>query len=288
MKSVRSENPIATVWQQIDQDPHSSIREISSSLGLSYGTVQTILLEDLTLKKVCARWVPHIFNEDQKRQRVFCAQKFIQLLEPNGHKRLKDVITGGETWIYFYGIPNKRQNMIWVADNEPRPIVERKGFQRRKHLFAIFFNCEGPVLVDTLPKKTTLTGTYYHQNILPGVIQDTEQKRPTTGLKDVLLHHDNPSPDKAKTVKDYLEEQQLQVLPHPPYSPDLAPCDFWLFPTLKERLAGRKFYRIQDLTKAVFSELRNIPKKDYAAAMEKWIAGLRTCIKRRGEYFEVM
>ena len=74
-KSVRSENTTESVRQQIDQDPHSSIQEISSNLGLSYGTVQTILLEDLTLKKVCARWVPHILPEDQKRQRVLCARK---------------------------------------------------------------------------------------------------------------------------------------------------------------------------------------------------------------------
>ena len=85
------------------------------------------------------------------------------------------------------------------------------------------FNCEGPVLIDTLPEKTTLTGTYYRQNILPGVIQDIEQKRPTTGEKDVLLHHDSASPHKAKIVKHYIEELELQVLPHPPYSSDLAP-----------------------------------------------------------------
>ena len=77
-------------------------------------------------------------------------------------------------------------------------------------------------------------------------------------------------------------------MPHPPYSPDLTPCDFWLFPKLKERLAGSKFYRVQDLAKAVFTELRNIPKGDYAAAMEKLTALLLTCINRRGEYFEGM
>ena len=147
----------------------------------------------LTLKKVCARWVPHILTKDQKRQRVLCARKLIQLLELNGYKRLEDVITGNDTWIYFYGIPNKRQNMMWVAEDEPRPVVARKGFQTRKRLFTIFFNCEGPVLVDILPKKTTLTVTYYRQNILPGVIQDIEQKRPTTGVGGVLLHHDDAS-----------------------------------------------------------------------------------------------
>ena len=80
-KSVRSENTIESVRQRID----SSIREISSNLGPSYGTVQTILLKDLTLKKFCARWVPHILTKNQKRQRVLCARKLIQLLEPNGH-----------------------------------------------------------------------------------------------------------------------------------------------------------------------------------------------------------
>ena len=105
------------------------------------------------LKKVCARWVPNILNEDQKRQRVLCAQKLIQLLEPNGHKRLDNVITGDETWIFFYGFLNKCQNMMWVAEDEPRPVVARKGFQSRKRLFTIFFNCKGPVLVDILPEK---------------------------------------------------------------------------------------------------------------------------------------
>ena len=104
-------------------------------------------------------------------------------------------ITGDVTWINFYRIPNKRQNMMWVAEDEPRPVVARKGFQSRK---CLFFNCEGPVLVDILPEKSTFTGTYYRQNILPGVIQDIEQKRPTTGVKDVLLHHDNAIPHKAR------------------------------------------------------------------------------------------
>ena len=102
------------------------------------------------------------------------------------------------TRVYFYRTPKKRQNMMWVAEDEPRPVVAKKGFQSRKRLFTIFFNCEGPILVDILPEKTAFTGTYYRQNILPGVIQDIEQKRPITGVKDVRLHHDNASPHTAR------------------------------------------------------------------------------------------
>ena len=67
---------------------------------------------------------------------------------------------------------------------------------------------------------------------------------------------------------------------------NLAPCDFWLFPKLKELLAGNKYTRVQDLSKAVNSELRGIPKEEYRAAFDKWRRRLQLCIQRGGEYFE--
>ena len=117
-----------------------------------------MLLEDLTLKTVCAIWVPHILTEVQKRQRVLCARKLIQLSEPNGHKRLEDVITGDETWIYFYGILNKRQNMMCVDEEEPRPVVGRKGFKSRKRLFTMFSTARGQDLLTYCPRKPLLLG----------------------------------------------------------------------------------------------------------------------------------
>ena len=62
------------------------------------------------------------------------------MFEPNGPKRVSDVVTGDETWIYFYGIPNKRSNMMWLTKDKPRPVVCKPGFQSRKRLFTIFFN----------------------------------------------------------------------------------------------------------------------------------------------------
>ncbi|GFR75441.1 transposase [Elysia marginata] len=83
-----------------------------------------------------------------------------------------------------------------------------------------------------------------------------------------------------------LRELGIQGLPHPAYSPDLAPCEFWLFPILKDKLAGRKFDRIQDLAKAVNSELRTISEEDYQGMFRKWQIRLKRCIESHGEYFE--
>ena len=72
-----------------------------------------------------------------------------------------------------------------------------------------------------------------------------------------MILHDNASAHKTGAVTQYLSENRITTLPHPAYSPDLAPCDFWLFPKLKELLAGNKYTRVQDLSKAVNAELRS-------------------------------
>ena len=58
-------------------------------------------------------------------------------------------------------------------------------------------------------------------------------KRPKTGLKGIKLLHDNAPCHRASVVTDFLKEEKVKILPHPPSSPDLAPCDFFLFPRLK-------------------------------------------------------
>ena len=153
-------------------------------------------------------------------------------------------------------------------------------------MFTVFFNYSGPLVVDILPQDTTMTATYYVQNVLSQVKSAINEQRPKVSTSRTLLLHDNAGPHKARATTQSLRELGIQVLPHPAYSPDLAPCDFWLFPILKDRLAGRKFDRIQDLAKAVNSELRTIPEEDYQGVFRKWQIRLKRCIESHGEYFE--
>ena len=285
-KSCVNEQTIASIKKDIDEDPHISVRELSDTNGLSYGTVHTIITEHLRMKKVCARWIPHLLTVDQKRERVRCATELLNMFEPHGPKRLSDIVTGDETWFPFFIIPPKRLNRMWVDGQGDRPVVLRPGFQSRKRMFTVFFNYSGPLVVDILPQDTTMTATYYVQNVLSQVKSAINEKRPKVSTSRTLLLHDNAGPHKARATTQSLRELGIQVLPHPAYSPDLAPCDFWLFPILKDRLAGRKFDRIQDLTKAVNSELRTIPEEDYQGVFRKWQIRLKRCIESHGEYFE--
>lgn len=103
-----------------------------------------------------------------------------------------------------------------------------------------------------------------------------------------MILYDNASPHKTGAITHYLKDSKITSLPHPAYSPDFAPCDFWLFPRLQEILAGRKYIRIQDLSKAVNSQLRVIPKEEYSEAFQQWLRRLQPCMDREGEYFEAL
>ena len=92
-------------------------------------------------------------------------------------------------------------------------------------------------------------------------------RRPATGLRGVRLLHDNASSHKAAIVREYLKQEKVVELPHPPYSPDLAPCDSGL----KKHLAGRKYQTRQNLGLAIFQCLNSIPRKDYENAFKNWI-----------------
>ncbi|GFS06493.1 transposase [Elysia marginata] len=175
------------------------------------------------------------------------------MFEPHGPKRLSDIVTDNDTCYPFFIIPPKRLNRMWVDGQEDRPVVLRPGFQSRKRMFTVFFNYSDPVAVDILPQDTTMTSTYYVQNMLSQVKSAINEQRPKVSTSRTLLLHDNAGPHKARATTQSLRELGIQVLSHLAYSPDLAPHDFWLLMILKDRLAGQKFDRIQDHTKAVIS-----------------------------------
>ena len=103
-----------------------------------------------------------------------------------------------------------------------------------------------------------------------------------------MLHHDNAAPHKSKIVDDYLNENKVRILPHPPYSPDLVPCDFFLFPKIKKELGGKSFNSIESLVRAVQAITDNITSDEYQNSFQEWQRQLKLCIDVNGEYFEGM
>ena len=100
------------------------------------------------------------------------------------------------------------------------------------------------------------------------------------------FHHDNARPHVAGSVNSYLEQVGLQLICHPPYSPDLAPCDFWLFDVIKRNLTDAA--DIKDLDRQITAILENIPKEEYLKTFNKWLERMQLCIDNKGDYFEYL
>ena len=101
-----------------------------------------------------------------------------------------------------------------------------------------FLYKSGPAIPIAVPKGKS---GFYKGKVLHKLKKYFLNRRPATCLHGVRLLHNNASSHKAVIVREYLKQEKVVELPHPPYSLDLAPCDFFLFRRLKKHLAGRKY-----------------------------------------------
>jgi hypothetical protein len=99
-----------------------------------------------------------------------------------------------------------------------------------------------------------------------------------------MLHHDN-APCHVISVIEFLAKKGIPVVPQPPYSSDLGPCNFFLFPTLKFYLKGRHFGIMENIKTTITDQLKAIPFRDFQCCYEEW-ERLRRCVASNGNYFE--
>ena len=187
-----------------------------------------------SLRSVGPACRPNNTGPDIITKRVQCAKKFLSDFDRTDSRRLFEIVTGDETWVRYSEPLSKEANKIWIAKGQDPPMIPRHDFRNPKVMYCIFFDSYGPVCQICVPKNTTITGSFYLNECLSEVEKFYHNRRPRTGTRGLRLLHDNARPHKTKLVREKLESMRVVELDHPPYSPDLAPCDFWLFPKLKK------------------------------------------------------
>ena len=84
----------------------------------------------------------------------------------------------------------------------------------------------------------------------------------------------------------FFVKHQITQVTQPLSSPDLAPCDFWLFPKLKSPLKGKRFQNTDETQENMMGQLMAIPTKDFAESFEQWKRHWQNCVRSQGAYFE--
>ena len=124
--TVTPEN-VSKVGSLIKKEPKMTSAEIQDVMKISSGSLTRILHDCLGVWKRCARWVPHKLSEEQKQGRVdWCThmrRKFDGGRSPRGRSpRVRNIVTGDETWAYLYDPKTKQQSAVWVFPDENPPV----------------------------------------------------------------------------------------------------------------------------------------------------------------------
>ena len=159
---------------------------------------------------------------------------------------LKNVITGNETWVYSCDVETKVQSSLWMGKLSPPKNKARQSRSNVKVMCIVFFYYwKGIVHYEFVPDGETVNKHFY-LNVLKRLRVAVRRKRPEALTNNTwMLHHDNAPAHASLFIREFLTKHETTVVPQPPYSPDLAPADFFLFPQLKSSLKGRRFQTIE-------------------------------------------
>ena len=150
----------------------------------------------------------------------------------------------------------------------------------------VFWDCQGVLLVDFMPRNTTINADAYCATLwrLRKAIQNRRRGRLSRGI---VLIHDNVRPHTARLTQTLLRDEfPWDTFDHPPYSLDLAPSDFHLFLKMKEHLAGKQHADDEDLQHAVVDWLNSQAAVWYEGGISKLVSRYDKCLNVQGDYVE--
>ena len=147
------------------------------------------------------------------------------------------------------------------------------------------WNSQGGITVDYLEEGRTINSVYFEKRIKAAASRDCEERRGKL-TQGVLLLQDNAPVHTSQVAMAATTNCGFVALPHPPYSLDLAPLDFYLFPNLKTNLPGRNFGSNEGIIDAVEEYLRDQEEYFSFEGISKLEQHWRRCIKAKGDYIE--
>ena len=247
-----------------------SLEIIYTQFDVSVGTVDTIIHEELKMWKICAKFVQRVVRENQKERRCHDSREMVELITSDPTV-LDALMTCDESWIYCYDSETKGKSSQWKHAGSPRPRKARQSKSTNKLLMIPFFHSTGMIYMHWVPTVQTVNKEYYVE-----VLTEFRKKfcwKSTALFKSgqCHFHQDNAPVHNSILVTDYLSKMGIKTVPQPPYSPDLAPCDFCLFP----KLGGCCYETIDTFT-----------QEDFHGAFQNLFERYNRCIAARGDYFK--
>lgn len=265
----------------LDQNSSQSQVQLATSLKVSQQTI-SCRLHDMGKILKEGKWVPNQLTERNKEQRKTTCEI---LIARNKRKSfLHRIITGDEKWIYFTN-PNRKRS--WVDPGQSTISTPKRNIHGKKVLLCIWWDHKGVLYYELLKPGETVTANVYQHQLIK-LNQKVTTKRPEWAERHgkVILLHDNARPHVAKAVTEALNTLKWDVLPHPPYSPDIAPSDFHLFRSMAHDLSQQSFKNYEDIKIWLDDWISSKSEKFFYDGIHKLPKLWENIVMSDGNYFE--
>lgn len=264
----------------IESNPRQSTRELAEILNVDNTTVCDHLAQIGKVKKL-QKWVPHLLSEKLKIQRLSICSSL--LLRNKNESLLPRIVTCDEKWIMF---DNSRRSGEWV-DNDARPsTIPKRGLTSKKVMITVWWSMKGIIHYDFLKPGESITAESYCK-LLDAFHEKLRQKHPALVNRDSpLLLHDNARPHVAKLTIAKLHELGYEILPHPPYSPDISPTDYHLFLSFDNFLRHKMFNNQYDVQQAFVSFIESRDPDFFKSGINKLVERWQSVVDANGAYFD--
>jgi histone-lysine N-methyltransferase SETMAR len=224
---------------------------VAGELKISHGSAYHIIHDVLQYHKVSGRWVPKQLIPELKERRVDVSEILLRRYEAEGDGFLHRIVTSDECWVHYFQPETKRASKEWRHSSSPTPKKFHTTQSAGKLMLTLFWDYKGPILEHYMPRGLTINSKSYcdllHNHLKPAI----RSKRRSLLSSGVLLQHDNAHPHTARVIAKKIMDLRSECIPHPAYSPDLAPSDYHVFEPLK------KFSMDDEIKEAVHKWLRS-------------------------------
>jgi len=255
----------------VEQEPRLTLMCFAELLGCSHTTVKNHLTQ-LGKSWRYGVLVPHDLSAAQQKSRAeICSQN---LESHRNFDWLTNLLTGDEKWVCYKNHSRKRQ---WLGKGEVG-IPDTIELRPKKIMICVWWGVRGIVHWEILPNNQTINGQTYCKQL-----ERVAEK--LKGIQDrVYFLHDNAKPHIAKVTKEKLMNLGWQMVPHPAYSPDIAPSDYHLFHSMEHFLDDTKFIDEDEIKRSISEYFDSLSpeffKNGILSLPERW----RQVVHNNGSY----
>jgi hypothetical protein len=275
------EGPTASdkaILSALGEQPFASVRQLARATHLPSSTVFYHLTKRLGFTVRHLRWVPHCLSAKDKQIRADVSRELLALLQRHERTSWRNIVTLDESWFYL----ETDYEQVWIPQDAEPPERQRLTIQSKKLMITVVWTPLGFARIAALPKGVKFNSDYYISEILSPLLA-WHRRTAGGGRGNLIVHADNARPHKSKKVRQFMERNKMEMAPHPPYSPDLAPCDFFLFGAVKGRLQGRVFEEPDQLLTEVRALCQSYANQTLTRVFLDWMKRLRRTIDSDGD-----